>query len=172
MLFSDHGHTLACDKLNLSSVFRSNGSVLEDYIYFVDSNYARFWFRNENEKLTVINVLSKLSDKGFILTDKLLKQYNVDMPDRSYGDLIFYLDSPYTFDQGNIFVMGKERSDTGKYISFHGYLPDRLDSDGVFISNRDMIDDPYIKLVDIMPSILYLFKVKAPKDTDGAPIWK
>lgn len=172
MLFSDHGHTLAYDKVNLSLVFMSNGSVLEDYIYFVDSNYARFWFRNEKERLTVTNVLSNLNDKGFILTDNILKQYKVDMPDRSYGDLIFYLDSPYTFDQGNIFVMGKERSDTGKYISFHGYLPDRLDSDGVFISNRDMIDDPYIKLEDIMPSILSLFKVNVPKDIDGTLIWK
>ena len=172
MLFSDHGHIMIKDKVNLYSFFRDQGSSLNDYIHFIDSNYARFWFRNEKERREVSRILSNMDDKGFILTEDDLKRYNVDMPDNRYGDLIFYLDVPYVFDRGNIFVMGKERSDTGKYISFHGYLPDYPDSDGVFISNKQVVIDSHIKLEDIMPSILYLLDLKIPDHVDGKVIWK
>ena len=172
MLFSDHGHIMIKDKVNLYSFFRSQDSSLKDYIHFIDSNYARFWFRNEKERREVSRILSNMDDKGFILTEDDLKRYNVDMPDNRYGDLIFYLDVPYVFDQGNIFVMGKERSDTGKYISFHGYLPDHPDSDGVFISNKEVVNDSHIKLEDIVPSILYRFNLRIPDYVDGKVIWK
>lgn len=170
MLFSDHGHTMIKDIINLYSFFRSHDCSLKDYIHFIDSNYARFWFRNENERREVSIILSNMDNKGFILTEDDLERYNIDMPDNRYGDLIFYLDSPYVFDQGNVFVMGKER--TSKYISFHGFLPDHPDSDGVFISNRELVNDSHVKLEDIMPSILSLFNLKIPEHVDGKVIWK
>lgn len=172
MLFSDHGHIMAKNKLNLSSVFKTHGRDLTNYIYFVDSNYARFWFRNETERNEIYKILLSMNNEGFILTDELLEKHNVNMPDNRYGDLIFYLDAPNVFDQGNIFLMGKERSDSGKYISFHGYLPEYSESDGVFISNKELINDTYIRLEDIMPSILYLFGLEIPEHVDGKVIWK
>jgi predicted AlkP superfamily pyrophosphatase or phosphodiesterase len=172
MLFSDHGHTLVNKKVDLHSLFKSQGNSLNDYIYFIDSNFARFWCRNEKEKEDVSRILSNINIKGFILTESTLKKYHVNMPDNSYGDLIFYLDPPYIFDQGNIFVLGKERSDTGSYISFHGFLPDFPDSDGVFISNKQLINKEYIELVDVLPSILFLFELQIPSYIDGKVIWK
>ena len=171
-LFSDHGHMEIRERINPYSLFRSKNYPLENYIHFVDSNYLRFWFRNRKEREEVIKALSALEDKGFILTKDILKQYHVNMPDNRYGDLVFYLDFPYVFKQGNIFIMGKEWSGVAKYTSFHGFLPDYPDMDGVFISNKKATSKPYIKLEDITPSILHLFNLKVPQYMDGEVIWK
>lgn len=170
MLFSDHGHTKVTNKVNLNVVFRENGKSLKDYIFFLDSNYARFWFRNERERKEVEDILSKMDDKGFILTDKLLEKYHVNMPDNRYGDLIFYLDKPNIFDHGEIIVFGKRLLQSP--ISMHGYLPDYTDSDGVFITNRRVINKSHIKLEDIAPSILYAIGLDVPDYMDGEVIWR
>lgn len=170
MLFSDHGHIRVEHEVDIHFLFRSNGKTLNDYIHVIDSNFARFWFRNERERKEVEEVLSKMEDKGFILTDEILKKYHVDMPDNRYGDLIFYLDTPNIFDRGKLVVMGKQRSTSN--VSMHGYLPDHSGSDGVFISNRDVINKSHIRLEDITPTILDVFDMKKPNYMDGEIIWK
>jgi len=171
MAFSDHGHAKIEKRIDIKSIFRSHGTSLKNCIYFIDSNYLRFWVRHEKEKKEILKILSTIEDKGFILSQEHLEKYHVNMPDNRYGDLIFYLDIPYTFDTGNIYLFGKEWSDTGKYISFHGYLPDYPDMDGVFISNKQT-KPKYIQLEDILPSILYALNIQVPDSVDGEVIWK
>ena len=170
ILFSDHGHIKIENAVDLYSFFKSDGKRLDNYIHFMDSNYARFWFRNERENREVKEVLSKMSDKGFILTDELLRKYHVDMPDNRYGDLIFYLDKPNIFEHEKLVVMGKQRA--GSDVSMHGHLPDYPDSDGIFISNMKVINKPHIRLEDITPTILDAFDIKKLDYMDGRVIWK
>ena len=170
MLFSDHGHIKVKDKIDLHSFFRVYGGSLTDYIHFIDSNYARFWFRNEKERKEVTRILLEMGDKGFILTEEHFKKYNVNMPDNRYGDLIFYLDTPHQFDRGQIAVMGKQR--TTSDVSAHGYLPEYPDSNGVFISNKNVVNDSHIRLADISPSIMDIFSIKIPDYMDGKIIWR
>ena len=170
MLFSDHGHIRVSNYVDLSSFFRSQAKSVKDYIHFIDANYARFWFRNERERKEVEKVLLSMDDKGFILTDEHFKKYHVDMPDNRYGDLIFYLDVPNVFDHGKAVVLGKQRNTSD--VSMHGYLPHYPDSDGVFISNRKVINKTHIKLEDITPTILDVFGIKKPDYMDGKVIWK
>jgi hypothetical protein len=170
LLFSDHGHVRVEDAVNPYHLFESSGKRLEDYIFFVDSNYARFWFRNEKEQREILDVLSNLSDKGFVITEELSRKYRVDMPDNRYGDLVFYLDAPHIFDRGEVYVMGKRRNPS--YVSMHGYLPDNRESDGILVSNRPLVGRTHIKLVDIMPSILEQLDAPIPENTDGTVIWQ
>ena len=172
LCFSDHGHIVVKGKIDLEAIFKAQGRRLGDYIYFIDSNYARFWFRGEGERKEVSQVLSVLSEKGFILTDELMERFKVNMPDNRYGDMIFYLDAPYIFNQGNVYIMGRERTDLGKYISMHGFSPDHPDSDGVFISNKEVMDESHVKLQDIMPSILDVLDINIPDCIDGRVFWK
>jgi hypothetical protein len=160
------------NKINPDSAFRALGKRLFDYVYFVDSNYLRFWVRNEKEKKELTMILSSMADKGFILTENHLRQYNVSMPDNRYGDIIFYLDYPNVFDFGNIYLFGKEQTDTGKYISFHGYLPDYQEMNGVFLSNESIGKQSNIRLQDIVPSILSKLDIGRPEYLDGVSLWK
>ena len=170
ILFSDHGHIKVKGEIDLHSFFRSRRKTLNNYIHFIDANYARFWFRDESEKKEVSNVLSRMDDKGFVLTEEHFKKYNINMPDNRYGDLIFYLDAPYIFDHGKLVVVGKQRNTPA--VSMHGYLPDHSGSDGVFISNKEVINETHIKLEDITPTILDSFGVKKSDYMDGTILWK
>lgn len=167
-VFSDHGHAKVENTINLEEIFRKRGKNLQDYIHFVDSNYARFWFRNPKEEEQVIEVLSSLEDKGFTLTEEHFKKYHAVMPDDRYGDLIFYLDKPNMF-------FGKEISALGRKVkvpvSIHGYLPKYPDSDAVFVSNKKLKNDRII-LQDITPSMLQALNLKVPDYMDGEPIWE
>jgi len=159
LVFSDHGQTEIGERVNLYSYFESNGRDLNNYLHFLDSCYARFWFRNDKEKEEVEEVLNKLDDKGFILTENIMKKHKAKIP-TDYGELIFYLEPPYVFDVVN-----------PKAICMHGYLPDHPDLDGVCVANRK-IKSPYIKLEDITPSILQALGLEIPDYMDGEPIWR
>lgn len=170
MLFSDHGHINIEGYVDLQSFFRDHKFNINNIIHFIDANYARFWFKNQNEKKAVIKILSKLDDKGFILTNDHLTKYKINMPDNRYGDIIFYLDKPYMFDHGKFIVAGKQRNSLS--VSGHGYLPDHADSDGIFVSNRDITKSSQIYLEDIPPTILSNFNKERPDYMDGAVLWK
>jgi len=168
MVFSDHGHSEVKEIINLGEIFKSRGKNLHDYIHFIDSNYARFWFRNSKEEKEVREALSELEDKGFILTEEHFKKYHVEMPDNRYGDLILYLDKPNIFFGREIHALGRKVTAP---VSMHGYLPDYPDSDAVFVSNKRLKKDKMI-LQDIAPSILQALGLEIPDYMDGEPIWR
>jgi hypothetical protein len=168
MVFSDHGHIPVKKGVNLSSIFVVQSKNINDYIHIIDANYARFWFRNEEEEKQVKEILTGIQN-GFILTEEHFRKYKVNMPDNRYGDLIFYLDAPYAFTHGLVSVLGKLRGHLSS--SMHGYLPDHPEMDGAFITNKRLVDDSYLRLVDIMPSILHALDLPIPEHLDGKVVW-
>lgn len=54
----------------------------------------------------------------------------------------------------------------------HGFLPDLPEADGVFVTNKEVINDSHVKLVDIFPSILSFFDIEVPEYVDGRILWK
>lgn len=169
VLFSDHGHVEIKNYLDLKPIFKSHGDRLDNYIFFVDANFARFRFRNEDEERRVRKILSELGDIGFVLTDELLKKFHLNMPDNRYADLVYYVDAPYHLTAGLTLGWKELKS---PFKSAHGYSPDLPDSDAVFISNKKVRDSSHLELVDIMPSILDIFGIEIPAHVDGKVIWR
>jgi len=163
-VFSDHGHIRAEKRVDIHNIFRQHGQKLKRFIHLIESNYARFWFRNDKERAIVERILETI-DEGFILTDEQLCRYDVDMPDNRYGDLIFYLDVPYLFTKT---IWGFSR----KQKSMHGYLPDYPDSDGVFLSQRPLVEGTHVELVDVLPTLLDSLELPIPDYVDGRVLWK
>ena len=160
--FSDHGHMAIKTRFDIYDFFVEHKTDLNKYIHIIDTNYARFWFRNDEERKTVLRVLSDMPS-GFILDADKLNKYHTKMPDNRYGDLIFYLDYPFMFKRS---VWGYST----KTVSIHGYLPDYKEKDGVFISNQP-VREGYIELVDIVPSLLRKLSIKVESEFDGKSIW-
>jgi hypothetical protein len=171
MVFSDHGHIEIREHIDLKTIFGSCGESLDDYIYCLDANFARFWFRDEGEEQRVKKVLSQLDGKGFILSEEHLQKYHVSMPDNRYGDLIFYVDVPCHLTTMPSSVAARNLIKT-RFVSMHGYLPDYPDCDGVFISNKEARECSHVELIDIMPSILDVFDIEIPAYVDGRVIWR
>jgi predicted AlkP superfamily pyrophosphatase or phosphodiesterase len=162
-VFSDHGHTMVQRRVDLHGLFSRYGHNLHEFVNVVEANYARFWFRNARERDTVEHILSTI-EGGFVLTDEHYRRYHVEMPDSRFGDLVFYLDAPAIFAKT---VWGFSRT----LNSMHGYLPEHPDSDGVFLSNRPLIEGTHVELVDILPTLLRSLDLPVPDHVDGRVLW-
>jgi predicted AlkP superfamily pyrophosphatase or phosphodiesterase len=161
--WSDHGHTRIREQTDLYDHFARRGVNLKDILHVVDTNFARFWFAAESQRRQVEAALADLP-AGRILTDDDCRRYHVSMPDRRYGDLVFYLDRPYMF-RRTVWGYGLRTR------SIHGYLPDYEDCDGVFLSSRPIRDLERVGLVDVTPSLLACLGVGGEQELDGHVVW-
>lgn len=163
LVFSDHGHIRVEKLVDIHEHFRLHRQNLGQFIHMIEANYARFWFRTDRERSIVERVLSSL-EGGYILTDEQMRRYHVCMPDRRFGDLIYYLDRTAIFSKT---VWGFSR----KQKSMHGYLPEYPDSEGVFLSNRPVSEGIQVELVDVLPTILSSLDLRIPDYVDGKVCW-
>ena len=162
-VFSDHGHIRVEKHVDIHAIFRNNGYNLFRFINLVESNYVRFWFRDKGEREIVERILSTIKE-GFILTEEHYHRYHLEMPDNRYGDLVFYLDTPAIFSKTIWGFSQKQRS-------MHGYLPEHPGSDGVFMSQRPLVDGTHVELVDVLPTLLNSLDLPVPDYVDGQSLW-
>jgi len=168
MLFSDHGMAEVDHTFDIKAHFRKYDLCLSDYCHMIDNNYARFWFRTDEECAQVEKAVSTI-EPGYIITEDMARRYHVDMPDNRFGDLLFYLDLPYAF--GRAWYPLNLSAKTKPY--HHGYSPEHASMDGVLVSSEPLRDNNLpIELCDIMPSILSMLDVPLPAGLDGVPIWQ
>jgi len=147
VLFGDHGmidvkYTINIQKELLSLDLRFG----KDYIMFLDSTMARFWFFNDKA-----NEIKDLKIKGgHFLTKNELINLNANFKDNRHGDLIFLADPGYlilpNYFQGDLLIK-----------SMHGYDPKHPSQYGVFISNGNEVE----KLTDIYFLLCKLLKLDA-----------
>lgn len=156
LAFSDHGHIdIDEPKIDIENYFKLEGKHVNQYIHLIESNYARFWFRNENEKKEIIKIVKRLEDDklGFILDDKYKKKYHLNVNSKEHGELVFYLDAPHEFTK-TIWGFGKSVK------SGHGFEPILKKHYGIFCSNKKLAKDIELAhLTDILPSIMKQLRI-------------
>lgn len=156
LAFSDHGHIdIDEPKIDIENYFKLEGKHVNQYIHLIESNYARFWFRNENEKKEIIKIVKRLEDDklGFILDDKYKKEYHLNVNSKEHGELVFYLDAPHEFTK-TIWGFGKSVK------SGHGFEPILKKHYGIFCSNKKLAKDiEFAHLTDILPSIMKQLRI-------------
>ena len=112
-----------------------------DYLFFLDSTMARFWFANETARRTVHDVLAQ-QDYGRILGEEELRDLGALFSRREYGETIFLVD------EGVILVpsfMGKS-----PVRGMHGYHPEARHSYTTLVTNDH--DAPYpANLMEVFP---------------------
>ncbi len=140
-VFGDHG---MADKIGevdlLTPVLESGFKAPKDFLYFVDSTMARFWFNRPETRDRVVSMLNSLPG-GRILTDEECAHLGVLYDDRCYGELCWLADP------GMIIVpsfMGQTAP-----LAMHGYHPDDLDGDTILLSNVE--HGPVQSIRDIGP---------------------
>lgn len=119
VIASDHGMYNIIDALNVEVPLRSlNLKLHEDYLYFLDSTVARFWYFNEKARQRITQMLSSLPH-GHLLTHEEEKEHHIPFEDNSYGDLFFWADKGYIF-----FPNFFQSSQRNLPLGMHGYLDD------------------------------------------------
>lgn len=173
--FSDHGHiTLDTSEnalININDYFKYQGKNVNNYINLIESNFARFWFRNDTERQEVEEVLHKLEHKGlgFIINKDIKDKYHLNVDESRHGEMIFYLDAPREF-TNTIWGFGHSVK------SGHGYLPTHPKHFGIFCSTREIKEEvEKVSLLDILPTTLNTLKLNGQikqLELRGKELWQ
>lgn len=169
VIFSDHGMTPIKRHVDLMTILeRLPVKVRQDYIVFLNSTVASFWFNNEKAKDIIVEELGKI-EQGMILSKPALKELGIDKIGTEYGDLLFALKA------GNVFFPDfyrKRKPPKG----MHGYAFSTYDKPPFIIYSPDTSYElqPGVKaeLIDVMPTILDLLALPVPATCEGKSLLK
>jgi len=139
----------------------------KDYLYFLDSTFARFWFDNRHAREVIRGLMESL-DGGVVVDDALSTQYRIRFGDRRFGDLIFWVDSG-TLILPNFFQGAKP------VRGMHGYAADSRDNHAAFViydsavGETARLEEP-IDMIHVFPTVLRLLGIAPGRDVKGRDV--
>jgi len=142
VLFGDHGMVTVTRKVDVAAALAGTRLVPGvDYVHFLDSTMARFWFLTSRAKAEIVALMATLP--GLALVDEeTRRRHRIAACDRRNGDAIYLaapgvIVSPDFFQGGGLPPKG-----------MHGYDPDCADNQGVFIVTGPSIEAGEVGVVD------------------------
>ena len=154
VVFGDHNMVEVKRNIDLWRQLKGlDVKLIEDYLVFLNSPMARFWFNNKYAKRKVEEFLSSL-DCGKICTKEELKERGIPI-DEKYGQLIFWMKKGTNISPDFYHFSGIK--------GMHGYLDDPAETPLiVFHRNGEIKLQKKGKLRDIAPTILDLLSLRSP----------
>ncbi len=133
LILADHGMSRVHNYIDLMKELEKIKEIrlYKDYIIFLDSTLARFWFFNNNKSI-LIDYLNGL-EYGHIVTDKEKDLLKIPEDRMQIGDVMFVVDEGYIIYPD--FWSGKRKAK-----GMHGYAYSKSkESLPIFIANRNMM---------------------------------
>lgn len=167
MIWGDHGMVTVVHSIDLWSILEKSGLRFgHDFVYFLDSTMARFWFHTNAARKKVIELLAPLRE-GFILQQEHWEKFHIAGCDWRNGELIFLLHpgiviAPNFFQRADQTVRG-----------MHGYDPNCPDNLGIFLLYSDTVSPGEIPPLDawqIYFTALELLQLPGPRDLSALHI--
>lgn len=127
VLFGDHGMVNVTGALDIAAALKRTGLAFgADYVCFLDSSMARFWFFHEGARRKIVETLAAVPG-GHVLSDEELRHHGLAGCDRRNGELYFLADP-------GVLILPNFFQDSGRPIpGMHGYDPDCPDNLGYFL---------------------------------------
>jgi predicted AlkP superfamily pyrophosphatase or phosphodiesterase len=162
IILSDHGMTDTIEFVSFERLIKDE-TFGRDYLFFLDSTMVRLWYLNEDRREEVQSLFEKLS-YGSFLTSKQKKELRIDFKHRYYGDDILLLKPGYSVFP-NFMSWFKPKS-------MHAYHPNHESQLGIFIATGNYLrtitpNIEYVRLIDIMPTVLRTLDLRVPETCDG-----
>ena len=166
ILYSDHGMTevrQSFDVLDALQSFR----VGADYLVFLDSTMARFWFPDSNLRTRILDALR--AAPGRFLTDEDRVWAGINFEDDRYGQEILVADEGTVFHPSYISPSFFRTSFPDK--GTHGYWPTAASTYGVFAYRGsqlsvDDIPDP-VPAIGVFPLVAKILGRALPSRTEA-----
>jgi hypothetical protein len=164
IIFSDHGMTPVKHYVNFFRFLdRLPYKIPSDYILFLSSTVANFFFFNPKVREDIVDLLSRASF-GKVLTQAQLAELGINKVGTEYGELIFALK------QGYVFFPDFYRKITPPK-GMHGYSHSAFDSPILLIYASDLSTtfdtERVAQQIDIMPTVLDLLDLPIPRTVEG-----
>jgi predicted AlkP superfamily pyrophosphatase or phosphodiesterase len=94
IIVADHGMSQVHSKVNIADeLSQLNSQMYNDYLVFIDSTLARFWFFNERAMNEISDMLERLK-YGHVISPEEKKSLHIPA-DPQYGELFFVLDEGF-----------------------------------------------------------------------------
>jgi len=169
VVFSDHGMVPVKGHVDLLSLLeRLPVKMPRDYIAFLNSTVASFWFRTEGAKGIITGELRRVK-QGMILGETELKALEIDRIGYEYGELLFALK------EGNVFFPDFYRRRKPPK-GMHGYAFSTYDKPPFIIYSPgisyDVSQNAKARFIDVMPTILDLLNLPIPSTCEGKSLLK
>ncbi len=128
--FSDHGMTPVSHTFDLWGFLEDHHYKLGvDYVAFLNSTLASFWFEDGIKQEEIIASLKK-SGVGHFLTFGERRKYHLEFSDSRYGDEIFVAEEGVEFTPNFISLMHRPNA------GMHGYEPMHFSTRAFFLGDR------------------------------------
>ncbi len=129
-IFSDHGMSPVTQHCDVAAAVSECGfQSPRDYLAVYDSTMARFWFFSEHARDTIRERLGQLN-YAYLLSACELRELGVYFEDHRYGEEVLLLQP------GCIIAEGGFNGRGWRPAGMHGYHPDDVYSDAVFLSSN------------------------------------
>ncbi len=133
-VFGDHGMAPVHSHHDIWSGLRSlSARAPGEYLYFLDSTMARFWFFSDRARNEVMSFLGE-QEYGRILHEQELADLGCAFREQEYGEVIFLLH------EGRILVPSFMGSQPVR--GMHGYHPDDAHSHTALVTNTEDLSCP------------------------------
>jgi predicted AlkP superfamily pyrophosphatase or phosphodiesterase len=133
-IFSDHGMTTLTDVVDIGNIIKTSGlKEPEDFLSFLDSTMARFWYYGESSRERIRETLGDVSFGKFLSKEEMMEM-GVYFKDQRYGEDIFLVNPGVQIAPSD---MGKD-----PLPGMHGYSPEDKDSDAIWLSNYNPKNPP------------------------------
>ena len=169
LIFGDHGMVEVNKIVDLQTLLQSLPVIpTKDYVYFLDSTMARFWFFNKCARQIVTEAMQEIKDGRFITNEDRIK-YRIRYRDNRFGELIWWADGRTlilpNFWQGNKWVKG-----------MHGYRHEVRENHAGFLlldphlKETKIFENP-IEMVDIFATIVDMLGLDMPEGAHGRSLY-
>jgi hypothetical protein len=169
LLFSDHGMTDVAQTYDLFARL-SRWQIGRDYLVFVDSTFARFWYSDEAVRAGIQEALRDAPARFLTRADE--QRYGIAFDDDRYGEEVLVADEAVVFHPSYIsptFFRTKEYPDKAT----HGYLPECPSAYGIFFrrgagaNTLERADMPATGVYGVATSIMDGARKKAQTGVDA-----
>lgn len=167
VIASDHGMVEVKGKIDLrGTLAKLTYRPIRDYLYFLDSTLARFWFLNEQAGKDITRALSNVPH-GHILGQSEREGLKINFNHDGYGELLFCTDPGYLISP-NFFQPKGEGPRT-----MHGYVDEVSQQQGMMVvysssgEVQEMTPDEPLPLVDVFPTLLTCMGLPIPPTCEG-----
>ncbi len=147
MLISDHGMAEVRTGVNITDyIYRICGLPGQDYFFFNDSVYLRFWSQSAEKLERIRTAMAKCEYLVYLDHDTRIE---FGAADPQFGDLLYRLKQGYVFDPSCFGITGHAIC-TG----MHGYMEHTDEASGIVVTNLDISDEDEIGAHRIYNSVI------------------
>lgn len=163
VIMGDHGMMEVRKHLDIWSELKKLPVKLEkDYLVFLDSTMARFWFFSDRAKSLIVDLLDNI-EGGHIIRQEEKDKYHLNYSHNKFGDIIFLVD-PGELIFPNFYQNKKPVK------GMHGYAPETPEQQSALVIHSPKVKEPkrFEEAVDmrmVFPTLLDLMDLPIPEGT-------